>query len=270
MNYIMEQIKSFFTNILQMKFVNSIVIILISIIVYKGLIYFFNKSEKSNRLNLFNSKKSKTYLRFTKTIIRYVFIVVTVLIILQQNGIDVSSLLAGVGILGVVFGLAIQDWLKDIIRGSSILSDSYFSVGDIVKYKDIEGKVLVIGLKTTKIQDLKTSNIIAIANRKIEEIELVSNVIYVRIPMPYEVEVEKAEKAVFDIIQKVKTNTNVENCMYKGITELAESSVQYLLEVKCNPINKLQVRRDTLKSILLGLAENQINVPYNQIDIHTK
>ena len=55
---------------------------------------------------------------------------------------------AGLGILGVIFGLAIQDWLKDIIRGSSILSDNYFAVGDVVKYKDIEGKVLVIEIKT--------------------------------------------------------------------------------------------------------------------------
>ena len=130
--------------------------------------------------------------------------------------------------------------------------------------------VLVIGLKTTKIKDLRTNNIISIANRKIEEVEIVSNVIYVRIPMPYEVKVEKAEKAVDDILNSIKSNNNVNGCRYLGITELADSSIQYLVEVTCNPQYKLQVRRDTIKSIVLGLDKNNIDVPYTQIDIHNK
>ena len=205
-----------------------------------------------------------------RSIIRYIFIIVTVLIILQINGVNVGSVLAGVGILGVVLGLAIQDWLKDIIRGSSILSDNYFSVGDIVKYKNIEGKVLLIGLKTTKIQDLMTSNIVSIANRNIEEIEVVSNFVYVRIPMPYEISIEKAEKAINDIIEMVKQNNNVNECRYLGVTELADSSIQYLIEINCNQQFKLQVKRDALRTILLGLANNKIEVPYKQIDIHEK
>ena len=77
-------------------------------------------------------------------------------------------MLAGVGIVSVIIGLAIQDALKDIIRGFSILSEEYFSVGDVVTYGDITGKVLVLGLKTTKIKDISTENIISIANRNIE------------------------------------------------------------------------------------------------------
>ena len=192
------------------------------------------------------------------------------MILLQINGVDVSSVLAGVGILGEVFGLAIQDWLKDIIRGSSILADNYFSVGDIVKYKDIEGKVLVIGLKTTKIQDLRTNNIISIANRNIEEVEVVSNVIYVNIPMPYEVNVEEAEKVIDDIILNVKNNEEVEDCKYKGVNELADSYIKYLREVKNNPLYKLQVKRDTLRTVLLVMEKHNIEVPYTQIDIHEK
>ena len=198
------------------------------------------------------------------------FIIITVLIVLKINGVDVSSVLAGVGIAGAIFGLAIQDWLKDIIRGSSIISDKYFSVGDVVKYKDMEGKVLTIGLKTTKIQDLKTSNIVSIANRNIEEIEVVSKFIYVRIPMPYEASIEKAENAINEIVEMIKHNNNVNNCRYIGVTELSDSSIQYLIEVDCNQQFKLQVKRDALRSVLLGLANNKIDVPYTQIDIHNK
>ena len=265
-----ENIKNFFNNSWQIQIINSILVILISIIIYKGVVYFLNKSEEKSKSKLFTSNKGKTYIKLLKSIIRYVSIIVTVLIILQANGVNVSSVLAGVGILGVIFGLAIQDWIKDIIRGSSILSDEYFQVGDIVKYNDIEGKVLVIGLKTTKIQDLRTSNIISIANRNIEQIEVVSNFIYVRVPMPYEVSLQKAEKAIDEIKEMIKQNNNVNDCRYIGVTELADSSIQYLLEINCNQQFKLQVKRDALRSILVGLANNKIEVPYTQIDIHNK
>ncbi len=266
----MDVVLEFFKGIKYEKVVGSIVIVIIAILIYKIATYILGKSEANDKLKLFTSNKGKTYIKLMKSIIRYVIMILTGLIILQINGVNVSSVLAGVGIFGVVFGFAIQDWLKDIIRGSSIISDDYFKVGDIVKYNDIEGKVLVIGLKTTKIKDIKTSNIISIANRKIEEVEIVSNLIYVRIPMSYEVKVEKAEKAVDDILNLIKGNNNVNGCRYLGITELADSSIQYLVEVTCNPQNKLQVRRDTIKSIVLGLDKNNIEVPYTQIDIHNK
>ena len=266
----MEQIKIFFDNVWHIQIVNSIIVILLSLIIYRILTKFLTRSENKVKSKLFTSNKGKTYINLMKNVIRYIFIIITVLILLQMNGVNVSSLIAGVGVLGVVFGLAIQDWLKDIIRGSSILSDDYFKVGDVVKYKGIEGKVLVIGLKTTKIQDLATSNVISIANRNIEEIEVVSNFIYVRIPMPYEIDIEKAEKAIEDIIEIAEEYETVEKGKYLGVTEFKDSSTEYLLRISCNPVNKLQTKRDTLRAIKVGLAKNNIEIPYTQIDIHKK
>lgn len=266
----MENINLLFGNINHIQIIKSIIIIVISILLYKITTYFLIKGEEKNIFKLFTSKKSKTYLNLIRNIIRYFFIILTILTLLQINGIDVSSVLAGIGILGAILGLAIQDWLKDIIRGSSILSDNYFSVGDIVKYKDIEGKVLVIGLKTTKIQDLKTNNIISIANRNIEEIQVVSNLTYIDIPMPYEVNIKMAEKTINEIIIDINNINNVDYCKYKGINELADSSIKYLIEISCNPIYKLQVKRDALRSILIKMNNNKINIPYKQIYIHNK
>lgn len=257
-------------NQLFIKSVHTIIIVILSIITYKTITYVLKKGEEKSKFSLFTSNKGKTYFKLLISAIRSIFIVVTILVILQTNGINVSSVLAGVGVLGVVFGLAIQDWLKDIIRGSSIISDNYFEVGNIIKYKDIEGKVLVIGLKTTKIKELKTGNVISIANRNIEEIQVVSNLVYVKVPMPYEIKINKAEKAINDIIGLIKENNHVNKCRYLGVTELASSSIDYLIEVDCKPDYKLQVRRDALRSILLGLEKNKIEVPFTQIDIHNK
>ena len=257
-------------NIWYTRLIHSLIVIVLALFAYKFITYLLNRSENKSNIKLFASNKGKTFIRLMNNIIKSVILILTILIILKINGVDVSSLLAGVGIVGVVLGLAIQDWLKDIIRGSSILSDDYFEVGNIVKYKNIEGKVLVIGLKTTKIKDLATGNIISIANRNIDEAELVSNFIYVRIPMPYEVKLDKAEKAIEDIIKLVKENDKVKSCEYKGVAELADSKIEYLLGVECNPEFKLQTRRDTIKCILKGLESNKIEVPYTQIDIHNK
>ena len=266
----MKELKPIIENPWIEKLVHSIIIIVVSIIIYKVISYLLSRSEEKTKFKLFTSNKGKTYLKLLKSIIRSIFIIVTILVLLQTNGINVSSVLAGVGIFGAIFGLAIQDWLKDIIRGSSIISDGYFEVGNIVRYKNMEGKVLVIGLKTTRIQDLSTGNIVSIANRNIDEAEIVSNMIFVKVPTPYEVPVEKSEKAIEDIIELVKKNNHVTNAKYLGVTELADSSIDYLIKVECNPEFKLQVRRDTLRSILVGLAKNKIEVPFQQIDLHNK
>ena len=131
-------------------------------------------------------------------------LLVTVIVLLQINGVNVSSMLTGVGILSVIIGFAVQDVLKDMIKGFDIISDKYFQVGDVIKYKEIEGKVLAIGLKTT--------NVISIANRNIEQVEVVSNAINTFIPVPYEVSIENAEKAMSDIVNNIKQMDDVDDC----------------------------------------------------------
>lgn len=266
----MEEILNFFKNILQSKIAQSLIIIVVSCFIYRIITKFTTKSEKNKKLNQRLNNKSRTYLKLINNIIRYIFIIITVLILLQTNGIDVSSMLAGVGIASVILGLAIQDALKDIIRGFSILSENYFSVGDVVIYNNITGKVLELGLKTTKIKDIATDNIISIANRNIEQIQIVSNYLYVNFPMPYELPVDKAEKVISKIIAAIKETEFAENVEYKGVTELADSSIKYLLKITCYPENRLQARRDCLRCILKTLSKNNIEVPYNQIDIHQK
>ena len=260
----------FINSLSQSKIVSSIIVIIISFAIYRVIKNISAKSEKNSRLNNKLNKKSKTYIKMTNSIIKAVFIMVTILIILQINGVDVSSMLAGVGIASVIIGLAVQDALKDIIRGINIISDGYFSLGDVVTYGEYTGKVLAIGLRTTKIQDIATDNIISIANRNIEQVQIVSNSLYVNFPMPYELPVDTAEEVIQDIMEEIKQVNDVEEVIYKGVKELAESSIKYLLKIVCIPERRLQVKRDALGCILRVLEKNNINVPYNQIDIHQK
>lgn len=266
----MEEKLEFLKDKISKEIIYSILIVIISFIAYEFVRKLVLRSEKKGIIGKYMTNKSKTYFKMTISILRYVFIIVTLLIVLQINGINVSSMLAGVGIVSVIIGLAIQDALKDIIRGFSILSDGYFSVGDVVYYNDIMGKVLVIGFKTTKIQDLATDNIVSIANRNIEQIQIVSKTLYVKYPMPYEVPIDRGEEVAEEIVEAIKKCNDVENAEYKGVTELDDSCIRYFLKVTCNPERRLQVRRDTLGCVLRVLAKNNIEVPYNQIDVHQK
>ena len=88
--------------------------------------------------------------------------------------------------------------------------------------------------------------------------------------MPYEVPVDTAEEVVEEIMDEIKDVEFVQEISYKGVKELAESSIKYLLKIVCIPEKRLQVGRDVYGCILRVLEKNNIHVPYNQIDVHQK
>ena len=266
MNEVIKVVKKLF----EMNVVQSVLVIILNLIIYKIIIHFITKGEKSKKVSKKLNNRSKTYIRLIKNILRYVFIIITLLIVLQINGINVSSMLAGVGIASVILGLAVQDALKDIIRGFSILSDDYFSVGDVIVFGDITGKVEVVGLKTTKIRDIASGNLVTIANRNIEQIQLVSENVFVEVPLSYELRIDKAENVVQKIVDEIKKNNDVKTAEYLGVKELADSSIKYLIKITCNQEKKLSVKRIANGCILRVLEAEKLEVPYNQLDVHQK
>ena len=255
--------------IIKNNFFKSVIAIIVSLILYKIISnILLNKTKK---IKIMEGNKSQTYIKLANNILKYLFIIITFIVVLRIHNINVTSMIAGLGLAGAGIVLAVQDALKDIIRGASIISDNYFKVGDVVKYNDIEGKVLVLGLKTTKIKDIATNNIVSISNRNIEQIEVVSNYLYINIPLSYELKLKKAEEVITEIANRVKKVDNIKDCKYIGINNFSSSSIDYLISVEINNIeNKRQSRRDTLNVILSTLEENKIEIPYNQLDIHNK
>ena len=262
--------ETFFNNFFSNKLFSSVVVVLISLIIYNVLNNIINSNRKNSKVKFMISNKSETYIKMISSVVKYVFLILTVLVILQINDVDVSGMLAGLGIVSVVIGLAIQDALKDIIRGINILSDEYFKVGDIVKYDKYEAKVLVIGLKTTKIQSIVDQNVISIANRNIEKIEVVSKQLDIEIPLSYELSKVDAENVIKTIVDSLNENKQIEKCEYRGINKIDESSLNYLVRIWCNPETKPQIRRDSICTIIDILEKNKIEIPYNQIDVHSK
>jgi small-conductance mechanosensitive channel len=81
-----------------------------------------------------------------------VFIVIAILSVLDVWEIDIAPYLAGAGILGLVLGFALQDSLKNIFGGVTLLLDKTFEIGDKVKLESGElGTIHDVGLRSTKL-----------------------------------------------------------------------------------------------------------------------
>lgn len=219
---------------------------------------------------VFSNKKRKTYLRMLRSIICAVILIIAVLIVLQLLGINVSSMLAGVGIASIVIGFALQDAMKDIFRGLEIVADNYYDIGDVIKYDDNFGQVISINLRTTKIQDINTMNIVSIANRNIDKVEVSTGYIYLPVPFPLRIKPAAAEKIMLEIVKDIQALPKVTSVINQGTSNITNSSLNYQLQITCEPMDQLQVRRDCLGVITNTFAAHKILLPYNQIDIHQK
>ena len=241
-------------------------ILMISIMLYVIVHYIFKQSSVTKKLR----ENNNTYILTIFSYVKYIYFLLISLVLLQLNGVNVSAMLAGVGIVGIVVGLAVQDALKDIIRGINIISEGYFKVGDVVKYGDIVGEVIELRIKTTKIRDIYTDNIVSLANRNIEKVEVLTKTINLNVPMPYEVSVKDAEKCMVEMVKDVIKIDGVDEAEYRGVTELSKSCIEYRLYVGCNPLHRVPIRRKVLRQILLTMDKHNIKVPYEQLDIHNK
>lgn len=105
------------------------------------------------------------------TFIRVFLWSVAFLLILSNLGINITSLIAGLGIGGIAVALAAQSVLGDVISAFSIFFDKPFRVGDFIIVGQHLGTVKSIGIKTTRIQALQGEEIV-IPNRELTTIRI--------------------------------------------------------------------------------------------------
>lgn len=217
-----------------------------------------------------SDKRRRTYGRMVKSLICTVLVVIIILVILQAVGINVTSMLASVGVASVIIGFALQDALKDMIRGIEIITGNYYEIGDLIKFGDNLGEVQSITLRTTKIQDINTMNIVSIANRNIDKVEVDTGYIYIPVPLPYNLKIEKADEIMKEIAKKIEKDELATSAEYQGLSKIDSSSLNYQVVVTSEPLNRLQARRNALHAIVETLEAYKVSIPYEQLDVHTR
>ncbi len=91
---------------------------------------------------------------------RLVLGLIAILIALDNFGVDVTALVAGLGIGGIAVALALQNILGDLFASLSIILDKPFVVGDFLIVGDTLGSVEKVGLKTTRLRSISGEQII--------------------------------------------------------------------------------------------------------------
>jgi len=93
-------------------------------------------------------------------IVKLALWVVVFLLILDNLGVDISALIAGLGIGGIAVALAAQNILGDLFASFSIVLDKPFVIGDFIIVGDMMGTVEKIGIKSTRVRSLSGEQLV--------------------------------------------------------------------------------------------------------------
>jgi small conductance mechanosensitive channel len=176
-----------------------------------------------------------TLLQVLQEIVKYTVIAFALVIILNELGINVSSLVLSLGIVGIAVGFAARDTLSNFISGLFILGDKSFKVGDIIEISQVKGKVIRVGFRITTIvtPDKKTitvpnssfsknpyTNYTAVEKRRLD----------LELTIPYELKLEDTIKSVENAASKLSWVLNKPE-PHVLITELSDTGIKATLNV---------------------------------------
>lgn len=106
-----------------------------------------------------------------RVIINIAVWLLALVLVLDNIGVNVTALVAGLGVGGIAIGLAAQGIFSDLFAALSILFDRPFRVGDTIRFGEITGSVEAIGLKTTRVRAI-TGEQVVISNTKLLDLQI--------------------------------------------------------------------------------------------------
>jgi len=194
---------------------------------------------------------------------------VTLLVLLDNMGVNVNALVAGLGIGGLALGLAAQGIISDLFSALSIVFDRPFVRGDFVTFGDKQGTVDHIGLKTSRIRAL-TGEMIVVSNNKLlgeiihnHQMMLERRMIFT-IGVTYDTPLDQLE-AIPGLIRELVQAQNLCRFDRAHMVRLADSSIDFET-VYYFKGREYAPALDAHQAILLGLmralAERKVQFAY--------
>lgn len=260
-----------FDFLLSRRVIAPFLIVIIGSIIYLIIHKIITKSFHL-KIDKMDDRKRLTILKLVDNIIKYLLLAIGVVMILGEFGVDTKSLIASLGAVGVVVGLAFQDTLKDFFAGIFILLEDQYRVGDTVTIGGFTGEVVSIGLKTTKIK-ASTGEIKMVSNRNITEVinhSLEDSLAIVDVEVAYESNLDEVE----EVLQKLCDTLNESvadltgSITIAGIEKLNENGISYRITAPTKALAQYGVQRIIRKEVKKSLDEAHITIPYPQVVIH--
>src|SRR3990172_5455415 len=100
------------------------------------------------------AKRADTLAHVVTKTVAVVIVIAALFTVLDQVGISISPVLAGVGVAGIAIGFGAQSLVRDILNGPFIILDNQFGKGDVVSIAGIAGLVEEVNLRRTVLRDL--------------------------------------------------------------------------------------------------------------------
>lgn len=217
--------------------------------------------------------RSKTVAELIISISKYIAVIIAVIWGCTIIGIDVSAVIASLGVLGLILGFGAQSLIEDIVTGIFMIFEGQFNIGDIIILDDFRGTVVNIGVRATTIRDdggnekvVNNSDIRNFQNRSRSQSLAVCD-----IGISYGANLKETEAIILDALpDMLEANKDVwlTAPSYKGVEALADSAVVLRFIVYCTEQNVFAARR-RLNGELKNLFDAKgIEIPFPQVDVH--
>lgn len=217
-----------------------------------------------------DARKQKTTIGLIDNILKYFIAIVALLMLLDCFGVDTKSLIASLGVLTAVIGLAFQDFIKDIIAGISIIFEDQYAIGDVVTIGSFKGTVTYLGIKSTRVMAY-TGEILIISNHKVDRVinhTLANNISIIDVGVDYGSDIAKVKEVMNSVCEDINKSLKLtENATVCGVEKLDDSSIVMRMIFGSNYANKYEYERIIREKIKLAFDENNIKIPFPHVEV---
>jgi moderate conductance mechanosensitive channel len=215
------------------------------------------------------SRKRKTLIPLLGTTVKYAALAIGGLVALQQLGVNVTPILAGMGIVSLAVGFGAQTLVKDIINGLFMLFEDSIAVGDVVTIKGTGGLVEAVNLRTLWLRDLD-GRVHVIPN---SQVEMISNMTkdfsyYVLdVNVAYREDTDDVMALLREIDEGMRHDMAFASDMLEpidilGVDRFADSAVIIRARLKTKPIRQWYVGREFNRRMKKVFNERGIEIPF--------
>ena len=197
----------------------------------------------------------------------------SVIVILGYFKIDITPMIAGVGLGALAIGLALQSTLANFFAGVHLLSDKPIRVGDFIELdENTTGVVEDIGWRSTRIKML-TDNLLIIPNGKLAE----SNIINYSMPkqdlsiwipcgVAYESDLKKVEKISLEVAKNIQQTVEGAVKDFEPVfryREFGDSNINFITVLRVSePMNRFVVRNEFIKALKERFDKENIEISW--------
>jgi MscS family membrane protein len=211
--------------------------------------------------------------------VKVAYFIVIILMILSAWGVKIGPMLASLGIAGLAIAFALQSTLANIFGGISLILDKNVKVGDVIVIDtETKGKVLDIGLRSTKIKSFDNEFIIVpnskVADNKLQNVAKPDPSIRVVIPfgVEYGSDVDKVKKIVLKEIEKIEgRDKDEEKEPSVKFLEMGDSALLFKAYFWLEDYTEKFTAIDAANTLIYNaLNKAKIGIPFPQVDVHLK